>query len=214
MFERRPTRRPIATRLLAIVLPALATFGLMICVASPAAAQEKKKSVRVSLKGEVLGVSPGIIRAKAEGKPYLLKVNQDRNTLTITGTIPSDQLKAGLIVRCTGKLKGNALDEELTELTVHTAADGYQANVLQDGPDEPATIIGRLTRVKDKSLVIAAGRKTISARLADDAKILVDTKDYSVLKGGEAVHFDGQVASDGKTVGCRKITITIGQTAE
>jgi hypothetical protein len=214
MFERRPTLRPIAIHCLPILLPALATCGLMICVDSPAAAQEKKKSVRVSLKGQVLGVSPGIIRAKAEGKPYLLKVNQDRNTLSITGTIPSDQLKAGLIVRCTGKLKGNALEEELTELTVHTAADGYQANVLQDGPDEPATIIGRLTRVKDKSLVIAAGKKTVSARLADDAKILVDTKDYSVLKGGEAVHFDGQVASDGKTVGCRKITITIGEKAE
>jgi type II secretory pathway pseudopilin PulG len=214
MLQQRATRQSKPTSWLAILVATLAILGLLLGAASPAAAQAKKKSVRVSLKGEVIGVSPGIIRAKAEGKPYLLKVNEDRNTLTITGTILSDQLKAGLIVRCTGMLKGNALAEELTELTVHTAADGYQANVLQDGPNEPATIIGRLTRVKDKSLVIAAGRKTISARLADDAKILVDTKDYSVLKGGEAVHFDGQVASDGKTVGCRKITITIGQKAE
>jgi hypothetical protein len=213
MFQQQATRQSKPTIWLALLVSTLA-MTLVLGAGGTAVAQEKKKSVRVSLKGEVLGVSPGIIRAKAEGKPYLLKVNQDRNTLSITGTISSDQLKAGLIVRCTGKLKGNALEEELTELTVHTAADGYQANILQDGPDEPATIIGRLTRVKDKSLVIAAGRKTISARLADDAKILVDTKDYSVLKGGEAVHFDGQVASDGKTVGCRKITITIGQKAE
>lgn len=214
MFDRRPALQPNATRWLAIFVPALAVLCLVLGTAGPAGAQEKKKSVRVSLKGEVLGVSPGIIRAKAEGKQYQLKVNEDRNTLSITGTIPSDQLQAGLIVRCTGKLKGNALAEELTELTVHTAADGYQANVLQDRPDEPATVIGRLTRVKDNSLVIAAGRKTVSARLADDAKILIDTKDYSVLKGGEAVHFDGQVAADGKTVGCRKITITIGPKVE
>jgi hypothetical protein len=213
MFQQQATRKSKPTIWLAILV-STAAMSMLLGAAGSAVAQEKKKSVRVSLKGEVLGVSPGTIRAKAEGKSYLLKVNQDRNTLSITGTISSDQLKAGLIVRCTGKLKGNALEEELTELTVHTAADGYQANVLQDGPDEPATIIGRLTRVKEKSLVIAAGRKTISARLSDDAKILVDTKDYSVLKGGEAVHFDGQVASDGKTVGCRKITITIGQKAE
>ena len=127
MFERLPKLHPIATRFLAILLPVLAAGGLMTGAAGSAAAQEKKKSVRVSLKGQVLGVSPGIIRAQAEGKQYQLKVNQDRNTLSITGTIPADQLKAGLIVRCTGKLKGNALEGEVAELTVHTAADGYQA---------------------------------------------------------------------------------------
>jgi len=35
-----------------------------------------------------------------------------------------------------------------------------------------------------------------------------------VLRGGESIEFDGTVSADGKTVGCRKIVVTIAPASE
>jgi hypothetical protein len=119
-----------------------------------------------------------------------------------------------MLVRCTGTLKGNTVEGEVAELKVFGKADGYQFGILQDAPDQPATVTGQLSKITDNAATIAAGRKNITLRLAEDLQVVVDTKDYSILQGGEEVAFDGQVAADGKTVGCRKIVVTIGKTAE
>lgn len=192
----------------------LASVLLLLVVASGAAGQEKKKAVRVSLRGTVVSATPGLFTAKAEGKVYTLKFNKERNIVLVNGNLELSQLQRGMLVRVVGTLKGNAIEGEVAEVKVYGAGDGYQSGVLQDAPDQPATVSGQLAKIKDNHLTIAAGRKNVNVKLAEDAKVVVDTKDYTVLKGGEAIHFDGTVAGDGMTVTCRKITVTIGKPAD
>jgi hypothetical protein len=190
----------------------LAAALALVAAAAPTQAQEKKKSVRVSKTGQVVAVSPGIITAKADGAFYNLKVNKDKNIIAVTGNLDRSQLKRGMLVRCTGTLKGNTVEGEVAEIKVFGKADGYQFGILQDSPDQPATVTGQLSKISKDAATIAAGRKNITLRLAEDMQVVVDTKDYSILQGGEEIAFDGQVAADGKTVGCRKIVVTIGKT--
>ncbi len=180
--------------------------------AAPLAAQNK--AVRISKTGQVVGLAPGIIQAKADGKFYNLKINKEKNVVTVTGNLALAQLQRGMLVRCTGPLKGNAIEGDVAEVKVFGAGDGYQFGVLQDAPDQPATVTGQLAKLKDNQLTIAAGRRNISVRLAEGATVVVDTKDYSVVRGGESVQFDGTVAADGITVGCRKIVVTITPASE
>jgi hypothetical protein len=190
-------------------LVALAAAGLM---ALPAHAQ--KKSERVNLTGQVVSAAPGLFTAKADGKVYTIKFKTERNIVAVTGNLAIDQLQRGMLVRCTGTLKGNAIEGEVAEVKLYGAADGYQSGILQDAPDQPATVSGQLAKLTDRSLTIAAGRKNVNVRLAQNAAVVVDTKDYSMLKGGEQIQFDGVLASDGKTITARKIIITLGKTAD
>lgn len=192
---------------------AVVATAALVAAPLPAHAQ-KKKSERVNLTGQVVSASPGLFTAKAEGKLYTIKFNTERNIVSVTGTLAVDQLQRGMLVRCTGTLKGNAIEGEVAEVKLFGVADGYQLGILQDAPDQPATVSGQLSKLKDRSLTIAAGRKNVNVRLAEDATVVVDTKDYSMLKGGEQIQFDGPLSSDGKTVTARKITITLGKTAD
>jgi hypothetical protein len=192
----------------------LASALLLLGVACGAAGQEKKKAVRVSLRGTVFSATPGLFTAKAEGKVYKLKFDTKKNIVIVTGNLDRSELQRGMLVRVVGPLKGNAIEGEVAEIKVYGAGDGYQSGVLLDAPDQPATVSGQLAKIKGNNLTIAAGRKNVNVKLADDAQVVVDTKDYTILKGGEAIHFDGTVAGDGMTVTCRKITVTIGKTAD
>jgi hypothetical protein len=193
-----------------VTIVALATIALLGVAGGNSPAQEKKKPVRVSLHGTVVSAAPGLLTAKADGKVYKLKFSTERNIVAVTGNLELSQLQRGMLVRVVGALKGSTIDGEVSEVKVYGVADGYQSGVLQDAPDQPATVSGQLAKVKDNFLTIAAGRKNVNVRLAEGAKVVVDTKDYSVLKGGEAIHFDGTVAGDGSTVTCRKIVVTVG----
>ncbi len=193
---------------------AIAAIVVLVVLPLLGLAQEKKKAVRVSLRGTVASAVPGLITAKAEGKVYKLKFNTERNIVAVVGNLDRSQLQRGMLVRVAGTLKGTNIEGEVSEVKVYGAADGYQAGVLQDAPDQPATVSGQLAKVKDNNLTIAAGRKNVNLKLADDAQVVVDTKDYTILRGGEAIHFDGTVAGDGFTVTCRKITVTVGKQPE
>jgi hypothetical protein len=186
----------------------------VVVVAAPLPVHaQKKKTERVNLTGQVVSASPGLFTAKADGKLYTIKFSKERNIVAVTGNLDIDQLQRGMLVRCTGTLKGNAIEGEVAEVKLFGVADGYQLGVLQDAPDQPATVSGQLAKLTDRNLTIAAGRKNINVKLAEDAAVVVDTKDYSMLKGGEQIQFDGPLASDGKTVNARKITITLGKLA-
>jgi hypothetical protein len=192
-----------------------AALAATVVVAAPLPAHaQKKKSERVNLKGQVVSASPGLFTAKADGKLYTIKFSKERNIVAVTGNLDLDQLQRGMLVRCTGTLKGNAIEGEVPEVKLFGVADGYQLGILQDAPDQPATVSGQLSKLKDRSLTIAAGRKNINVKLAENATVVVDTKDYSMLKGGEQIQFDGPLSSDGKTVSARKITITLGAKAD
>lgn len=188
--------------------------ALSLVLAPLGAVAQEKKAVRVSLRGTVVSASPGLFTAKADGKVYKLKFNTERNIVAVVGNLDRSQLQRGMLVRVVGPLKGTNIEGEVSEVKVYGAADGYQAGVLQDAPDQPATVSGQLAKIKDDNLTIAAGRKNVNVKLADEAKVVVDTKDYTILRGGEAIHFDGTVAGDGFTVTCRKITVTVGKQPE
>ena len=186
-----------------------AIAAVLVAAPRPVHAQ-KKKSERVNLTGQIVSASPGLFTAKADGKLYTIKFSKERNIVAVTGNLDIDQLQRGMLVRCTGTLKGSTVEGEVAEIKLFGVADGYQLGILQDAPDQPATISGQLSKFKDRSMTIAAGRKNINLKLAENATVVVDTKDYSMLKGGEQIQFDGPLASDGKTVNARKITITLG----
>jgi hypothetical protein len=177
-------------------------------------AQDKKKPERVSLRGQVVNAGPGQFTAKAGGKVYTLKFSKERNIVAVTGNLELSQLQRGMLVRVEGTLKGNAIDGEVNQVKVYGAADGYQSGVLQDAPDQPATVSGQLAKIKDNFLTIAAGRKSVNVKLAEDAKVVVDTKDYSFLRGGETIDFDGTATGNGFVVNCKKIVVTVGKPAE
>src|SRR5262245_4185811 len=127
----RWTQFAIAALVVFVVLPLL---GL---------AQERKKAVRVSLRGTVVSATPGLFTAKAEGKVYKLKFDTKKNIVIVTGNLEHSQLQRGMLVRVVGPLKGTNVEGEVSEVKVYGAADGYQAGVLQDAPDQPATISGQ-----------------------------------------------------------------------
>jgi hypothetical protein len=188
----------------------LVALGLLAALGSKAAAQN---AVTIRENGTVLAISPGNITASAGGKTYALKFKPEQSVVFVQGKLKPEQLQQGMIVRVTGTLKGTAIDGDVSEVKIYTSADGYQPGVLQDAPDQPATITGQLASAKNGVLTINAGRKRVTAKLAEGAKIILDTKDYSIVKGGEPIYIDGRT-TDGKNVTARKIVITIGQPLE
>ena len=184
----------------------LVVFVACSCMSVVASAQAE----RVSPKGKVLSVSRGAIAmSDADGKTYTIKFREGQNVVQVVGNLSAEMLKPGMIVRFSGKLKGNALDGEISELKIYTPADGYQLGILQDDPAQDATVTGQLTKHTKGLLNVAAGRKRITARLAEGAEVLVDSKDYSIAKAGDKIEAEGTVANDG-TVTARKALITVG----
>ena len=184
--------------------------ALAIALAVPAASQNP---VRLKKTGKVVAVTPGAISVSAEGKNYTLKFKPEQSVVSVTGKLKPADLQIGTIVRLTAMLKGSTVEGEVTELKVYTTADGYQLGVLKDAADQPATVTGTIQKVKDNLLTIGAGRLKITATLAENATILLETKDYSIVKGGETIEFDGR-STDGTNVNALKIVITKGEPLE
>jgi hypothetical protein len=174
---------------------------------------QAKKPIRLNQDGTLVAVAANQITVSSEGKVYQIKIKADQNVVAVTGKLAPEQLQSGMIVRFTGMLKGSTIDGEVAEVKVYTSADGYQAGILQDSPDLPATITGTLQTFKNGTLSVGAGRKKITAKLADGAAVLIDTKDYRVASRGDAVHFEGTLADDKTTVSARKVVITVGGSA-
>jgi hypothetical protein len=174
---------------------------------------QEKKPIRLNQDGTLVGVAPNLITVSSEGNVYQLKFKAEQNVVAVTGKLTAEQLQPGMIVRFTGILKGSTIDGEVGEVKVYTAGDGYQLGLLQDAPDQPATITGALQSVKNGTLSVGAGRKKITAKLAAGAAIVIETKDYRIAQRGNAVHFEGTLADDKTSVSARKIEITAGDSS-
>jgi hypothetical protein len=181
-----------------------------LLVSSPAWAQAE----RVKAKGKVLSVAPGsITMSAAAGKIYTIKVPKTGNVIQVVGNLPLEKLQPGTIVRFSGKLKGKAaLGSEISKLTVYSPLDGYQLGILQDDPAQEAVITGKVTRIAKNLLTVSAGRARMTGKLAAGAEIVVDSKDYSIAKAGDAIEAEGTLAADG-SVNPRKVVVTIGTVA-
>ena len=169
---------------------------------------------RGSRGGTLVSAAANLITISSEGKLVQLKFKAEQNVVTVTGKLTPDQLRAGTIVRFTGALKGSKIDGEISDMKVYTAADGYQLGILQDAEDQPATITATLQSFKNGTLTVSAGRKKITAKLAEGAAIVLETKDYSLAQRGNAVQFEGRAApNDATPINAKKIVITVGSNA-
>ena len=72
------------------------------------------------------------------------------------------------------------------------------------------TITGMLKLLKDGNLTLLAGKKKITAKLAQEVAVNVDSKDYSLAPTGSLIEADGYETKDG-SVNAKKIVITLGK---
>jgi hypothetical protein len=169
---------------------------------------------RASRGGTLVTTAANLITISSEGKVIVLKFKATQNVVTVTGKLTPEQLQPGMIVRFTGTLKGSKIDGEISDVKVYTAADGYQLAILQDAPDQPATVTGTLQSFKNGTLTVNAGRKKITGKLAEGAPVALETRDYSLAQRGNAVTFEGRAApNDPTTINAKKIVITLGSAA-
>ena len=180
----------------------LTWLGLTVCT-DEVAAQPR----RVKGSGRVVAVVGNQLTVVDEEKTrHTVRPNMKSPLVEVTGPVTAAELQVGMIVRLTGNIKSNEL-EEVSEVVIHSPVDGYQLGIEQPSKDEPATIVAQFVRVKDGRLTVAVGKRRISARLSDDAKINVDSKDLRFVKSGDAVEFDAYTTNSGILSG-RTIKVT------
>ena len=167
---------------------------------------------KVKSKGKITAIAPGKIMVKdATSNLRTFNVLPDREiSITVQGKLALTDLKPGMLVRVEGFLKMNTLVGEVAKVTVYSANDGYVAGIAQDSADQPMVITGTVKLLKDDALTLMAGKKRITAKLAKDVAINVDSKDYSLAPTGSMIEADGYETKDG-SVNAKKIVITVGK---
>ena len=189
--------------------PLLMVLACLACLHSQANADFPKK---VKTKGKITAINQNKIMVKdATNNVRTFNVLPDREVgVTVQGKLTLADLKPGMLVRVEGPLKMNTLDGEVAKLTVYSANDGYEAGILQEAKDAPATVTGNLKLVKDGTLTLLAGKKRITAKLAKELEIAVDSKDYSLAPTGSLIEAEGYETKDG-SVNAKKVVITVGK---
>ena len=189
--------------------PLLMVLACLTCLHSQANADFPKK---VKTKGKITAISQNKIMVKdATNNVRTFNVLPDREVgITVQGKLTLADLKPGMLVRVEGPLKMNSLDGEVAKITVYSANDGYEAGILQEAKDAPATVTGNIKLVKDGTLTLLAGKKRITAKLAKELEISVDSKDYSVAPTGSLIEAEGYETKDG-SVNAKKVVITVGK---
>ncbi len=164
---------------------------------------------RVKTKGQVVSVAGNLITMVDSGKNrHQVKPKAESPLIEVSGPWNAADIAAGMIVRLTGTLKANEVEDEVSELVLHSPADGYQLGIAQDAADQPATILGQFVRIKDGKLTIAIGKRRINARLAKEAAITVESKDLRFVKAGDAIEIDAYTTNSGILSG-RTIKVTL-----
>ena len=167
---------------------------------------------RVKFKGQVAAVSPGkILITDEQAKVRTFNILPDKEvSIAVKGQVTLADLKPGMLARVEGTLQMNALEREVAKITVYSLSDGYVAGILQDSADQPAVVTGIVKLLKDDTLTLQAGKKRITAKLAKDVAVVVDSKDYTLAPTGSLIDADGYETKNG-SVNARKIVITIGE---
>ena len=192
-----------------------ATTAMLIVLASlagPLSLANADFPKKVKTKGKITAISQGKIMLKdATNNVRTFNVLPDREVgITVQGKLTLADLKPGMLVRVEGPLKMNSLEEEVTKITVYSPNDEYEVGILQEAKDAPATVTGNIKLVKDGTLTLLAGKKRITAKLAKELEISVDSKDYTVAPTGSLIEAEGYETKDG-SVNAKKIAITIGK---
>ncbi|MGI8978744.1 MAG: hypothetical protein ACR2FY_05930 [Pirellulaceae bacterium] len=167
---------------------------------------------KVKANGKITAIAPGkIMLTDATSKLRTFNVLPDREiAITVQGKLALTDLKLGMLVRIEGRLKMNAIEEEVASITVYSPNDGYEVGIIQESKDEPAIVTATVKLVKDGTLTLMVGKKRITAKLAKELAIEVDSKDYSLAPPGSLIEAEGYETKDG-SVNAKKVVITIGK---
>lgn len=186
----------------------LALVGLVLITGLAPAAPPK----RVKAKGQIATVAPGkILFTDESAKLQTFNILSDREVgITVQGKLELADLKPGMLARVEGSLQANSLEGEVAKVTVFSANDGYQQGIIQDSKDQPAVITGTVKLLKDDMLTLMVGKKRLTAKLAKDVVVEVDSKDYSLAPSGALIEADGYATKDG-SVNAKKVVITVGK---
>ena len=189
-----------------VALVILANLALLL----PRANADFPKKVKT--KGKIAVIAPGkIILKDATNNLRTFNVLPDREIgITVQGKLTLADLKPGMLVRVEGPLKMNAFEEEVSKITVYSPNDGYEAGIVQESKDKPAIVTATVKLVKDGTLTLLAGKKRITAKLAKELAVEVDSKDYSLAPIGSLIEAEGYETKDG-SVNAKQIAITIGK---
>lgn len=193
-------------RATAVALMILANLALLL----PRANADFPKKVKA--KGKITAIAPGKIMLQDATKHLLtFNVLPDREVgITVQGKLTLADLKPGMLVRVEGPLKMNALQDEVSQITVYSPNDGYEAGIAQESKDGPATVTATVKLVKDGTLTLLAGKKRLTAKLAKELAIEVDSKDYSLAPIGSPIEAEGYETKNG-SVNAKKVVITVGK---
>lgn len=193
---------------------AIAAVGLTFVVALllDSAIADAAPPKRVKAKGQISTVTPGkILFLDEANKLQRFNILSDREVgITVQGKLELADLKPGMLARVEGSLKATSLEGEVAKVTVFSVNDGYQQGIIQDSKDQPAVITGTVKLLKDDVLTLTVGKKRLTAKLAKDAVVEVDSKDYSLAPTGALIEADGYETKDG-SVNAKKIVITVGK---
>lgn len=187
---------------------ALSLF-LSMLVASPLAAQQRGPSLEevrarlaempaAALTGNVVAVQRGGIRLKtASGETHDVQVIEQLTVVYVTGTATRDFLKAGLFVRFTAEKidrKGTA-SGAITEVALFTPTETVQPGVATDSEDNmgPWYVAGQIKSITKRGrAVVVAGEDTVKVDIPEDATIVLETADYSIVQEGDAISVVGR----------------------
>jgi hypothetical protein len=139
----------------------------------------------------------GFIMKTAKSETWNIQLKPGAKVL-VDGNAETNYLRPGLNIRLTGEIdKKGALQAEVTELEIFTPQGKTGNGFFADGaPDAKPVrnaaagsyeIRGKVASFKDNELTMKAGGKTISGKVASDAKVKVSLEDISVAQNGDAV---------------------------
>ena len=168
-------------------------------VAPVAAQAPRKRSLRS--KGEIKAVQPPFLQFNnTSGKLWTIKVEAKPGDVIYKGTADPSWLRRGMLVRFSAQLdqKANA-QEPISELFVFVPRPGYGVGVSPE-LDGSFLVAGKLSSIKDGTLKLMAGRKTVTAELAEDATIQVELADYSLARPGDKIEMKGYFYQQGKGI--------------
>ena len=167
---------------------------------------------KVKTRGKIAAIAPGKVMLKdATNNLRTFNILADREVgVTVQGRLTLADLKPGMLVRVEGTLKMNTLEGEVGKITVYSLNDGYEAGIEQESKDEPAIVTANIKLVKDGTLTLLAGKKRITAKLAKELAIEVDSKDYTMAPTGSLIEAEGYETKDG-SVNAKKVVITVGK---
>ncbi len=179
-------------------------------------AQRRAELTNIRSKGKIEAIRPGFLKVTAGGGAWVLKVQAKPENIALEGTADKDWLQPGMLVRFVASLNDKGIAQTpVEELSVFTPRPGYGVGVLRENridehvglggdtqPTGPTYLVaGKLARIKDGQIMVAAGRDRVTASLADEVKITVDMLgDYRLARPGDEIEFRGRVLQPGQAI--------------